>query len=437
MAGTEKDFARFSSHNGGGYQYNYLPRLNFAEGSRDPRLNAPLPSTYQPRQSMASDSGHHHHHNPTPAPEQSFPPRRTTSTEQPRHQNGLNQNGISSAYLSRHDPGTDSIRHHSSPMKVSQSNYNVPSKEATEGSQQQHHHDCEECAAAARAEYAPRRENSTDSQNLNTYLNEDMSEEAALRKIKTAQTISLSPELFEKLYLSPQTAVKGDLRKTFANPTPIALIGYVLSLTPLACDLMGWRGAGGAGAASNGAYYFFGGVLMLLGGILEFILGNTFSSVVFSSYGAFWFALGAAITPFFNTSAPYDPTNPAAGAATPGYESSWAFFLLFMALLSFIYLICSLRTNIMFVIVFAGLMIGFLLEASSYWNDAAANPAMGQVLLVAAGAIYFVACLAGWWVLLSQLLASVDFPIQIPVGDISHLIKGYSERPRSSKGYPV
>ena len=195
MAGTEKDFARFSSHNGGGYQYNYLPRLNFAEGSRDPRLNAPLPSTYQPRQSMASDSGHHHHHNPTPAPEQSFPPRRTTSTEQPRHQNGLNQNGISSAYLSRHDPGTDSIRHHSSPMKVSQSNYNVPSKEATEGSQQQHHHDCEECAAAARAEYAPRRENSTDSQNLNTYLNEDMSEEAALRKIKTAQTISLSPEV--------------------------------------------------------------------------------------------------------------------------------------------------------------------------------------------------------------------------------------------------
>ena len=29
-----------------------------------------------------------------------------------------------------------------------------------------------------------------------------------------------------------------------------ALIGFVLSLTPLSCDLMGWRGAGGNGAAS-------------------------------------------------------------------------------------------------------------------------------------------------------------------------------------------
>ena len=28
------------------------------------------------------------------------------------------------------------------------------------------------------------------------------------------------------------------------------LLGNWLSLTPLACDLMGWRGAGGDGAAS-------------------------------------------------------------------------------------------------------------------------------------------------------------------------------------------
>lgn len=32
-----------------------------------------------------------------------------------------------------------------------------------------------------------------------------------------------------------------------------ALVGFLLSLTPLSCDLMGWRGAGGSGAASTGA----------------------------------------------------------------------------------------------------------------------------------------------------------------------------------------
>lgn len=48
-----------------------------------------------------------------------------------------------------------------------------------------------------------------------------MSHEDALHKIKTAGSISISPELFEKIYLSPQNAVKGDLRKTVANPTPL------------------------------------------------------------------------------------------------------------------------------------------------------------------------------------------------------------------------
>jgi hypothetical protein len=48
-----------------------------------------------------------------------------------------------------------------------------------------------------------------------------------------------------------------------------ALIGFLLSLTPLSMDLMGWRGAGGNGAAGTGTYYFFGGLLMVLGSLGE------------------------------------------------------------------------------------------------------------------------------------------------------------------------
>jgi hypothetical protein len=32
-------------------------------------------------------------------------------------------------------------------------------------------------------------------------------------------------------------------------PYPRGLLGLCLALTPLACNLMGWRGAGGTGAA--------------------------------------------------------------------------------------------------------------------------------------------------------------------------------------------
>lgn len=48
-----------------------------------------------------------------------------------------------------------------------------------------------------------------------------------------------------------------------------ALIGFLLSLTPLSMTLMGWRGAGGSGSASIGWYYFCGGLLMVLGGLGE------------------------------------------------------------------------------------------------------------------------------------------------------------------------
>lgn len=43
----------------------------------------------------------------------------------------------------------------------------------------------------------------------------------ALAKFRSASSINMSPELFEKLYLNPQSKVKGELRKTFGNPTPV------------------------------------------------------------------------------------------------------------------------------------------------------------------------------------------------------------------------
>lgn len=99
-----------------------------------------------------------------------------------------------------------------------------------------------------------------------------------------------------------------------------------------------------------------------------------------------------------------------------------------MGLLSFIYLICALRTNLVFVAIFLGLLMTFVVLAGSYWQLASGNGAIAQKLQVAAGAFGFMATIAGWWIFFAQMLASVDFPFQIPVGDISHLITPMSER---------
>lgn len=44
---------------------------------------------------------------------------------------------------------------------------------------------------------------------------------ASMNRLRSAQSVSMSPEMFEKLYLSPPSNVKGQLRKTFGNPTPM------------------------------------------------------------------------------------------------------------------------------------------------------------------------------------------------------------------------
>ncbi|KAF6816467.1 gpr1 fun34-class plasma membrane protein [Colletotrichum musicola] len=268
------------------------------------------------------------------------------------------------------------------------------------------------------------------------YISPQMSRDDALRRVKTAGSISISPELFEKLYLSPQNNVKGDLRKTFGNPTPIAIVGFLISLTPLSCDLMGWRGAGGSGAAGIGSYFFFGGLLMFVGGLLEWVLGNTFPSVVFTTFGAYWLSFGATLNPSFAAFSSYAPPGAASGAeglATKGFNASFGFFTLAMGMITVVFLVCSLRTNIVFFIIFLTLVPTFALITAAYWflaMDFAGNSAFAAKLLEAAGACAFVTCMAGWYLIFAILLASLDFPLDLPVGDLSRVIRGKSEMSR-------
>lgn len=164
---------------------------------------------------------------------------------------------------------------------------------------------------------------------------------------------------------------------------------------------------------------------MTIGSILEFILGNTFPFVVFGTFGAFWLTFAATLTPYYNASIAYDPTDAAASAADPVFQSSFAFFQVYMGVLCFVYLIISVRTNLIFFLIFLLLVPAFGCLAGYFFTHGA-----HAVLLVAAGALTFVICLLGWYLFFVQLLAAVDFPLNLPVGDLSRFVKGASERKR-------
>ena len=97
-----------------------------------------------------------------------------------------------------------------------------------------------------------------------------------LSKTQTSSAMTISPELFEKLYLSPKTPHSGDALNRFANPTAMGFVGFVISTFTFATVLMGWGGASGlAGVA--GIFFFTGPVLLILGTIFEWIMGNFFA----------------------------------------------------------------------------------------------------------------------------------------------------------------
>ncbi|KAG5914014.1 hypothetical protein E4U42_000729 [Claviceps africana] len=250
------------------------------------------------------------------------------------------------------------------------------------------------------------------------------SDDAGLHGVRSAARVPVSPELLEKLHLASRTDA-GHVRKTFANPTPIPMAGFVLSLTPLSMHLMGWRGVGGSGAAGIPVYYFQGGLLMVVGALLEWILGNTFPAVVFSVFGSFWLAYAGILNANANAAAPL-----AQSTSTDDFNTTVACWFLFMGVLCFLFLICSLRTNVVFFAIFLSLVLAFALLTGAFLLKAEAGPANAarvDRLLVGAGATSFVTALGGWYILLALLLAAVDFPLRIPVGDLSTVVKGKSD----------
>ncbi len=68
---------------------------------------------------------------------------------------------------------------------------------------------------------------------------------------------------------------------------------------------------------------------MTLGGLLEFFLGNTFPSVVFVSFGAFWLSYGGLLLPQLNAYGAYAPPDAASlseGLTTTGFNASFGTF---------------------------------------------------------------------------------------------------------------
>jgi succinate-acetate transporter protein len=130
---------------------------------------------------------------------------------------------------------------------------------------------------------------------------------------------------------------------------------------------VGWRGAGGFASATNACSIWFGGLLLFFAGLGEFLLGNDFSFLVFMGYGAHILTFATTFVPSFNAVAFYSDGDP--NKATAGFAASFGtrlnplnplsvlisatgYYPIALGILSLIFLLGALRTNLIFVLIF-------------------------------------------------------------------------------------
>ena len=143
----------------------------------------------------------------------------------------------------------------------------------------------------------------------------------------------------------------------------------------------------------------------------------------------------ATLQPFYNAALAYaDPGTPQATALLNlEFLASFGFFLVYMGLLCLVFLICSLRTNLIFFLIFLLLVPTFACLAMAFFRFAEGDYVSGTNFKHAGGGMAFGVCLLGWYLFTVQLLASVDFPLNLPVVDLSQVIKGGSEKRKAKE----
>jgi succinate-acetate transporter protein len=112
-----------------------------------------------------------------------------------------------------------------------------------------------------------------------------------------------------------------------ADPGPLGLAGFALTTFVLSVYNAGLIGTGST--VVLGLALAYGGIAQLLAGMWEFVKGNTFGAVAFSSYGAFWISFWYLINHLPTDAAGNDLSH---GIAT--YLVAWGFFTAYMFMAS-------------------------------------------------------------------------------------------------------
>lgn len=229
---------------------------------------------------------------------------------------------------------------------------------------------------------------------------------------------------FERAYLTPGVAATpNESRVKLGNPTALGIAALLLSLFPLSINWMQWgTNTRGSNLTLVPSYYFVSLIGLEIAGILEWVLGNTFVFILFTTLGGFIGSLGAAFDPQFmiQQTALNVPSGAPSGTLqtlTSSYDSGMGIYILGWAFLSGIYFVGCTRINFVFSFIFFNITLMLSCVGGSYYLFAESHLISGSRLLTAGGAFGFIACVFGYYLMTSLVLQAVGMG-GLPQGDL-------------------
>lgn len=176
------------------------------------------------------------------------------------------------------------------------------------------------------------------------------------------------------------------------NPAPLGLCAFALTTFVLSAANAKLFGGEGADKIVIGLALFYGGLAQMLAGMWEFKVGNTFGATAFTSYGAFWLAVGASLQLHWIPSA-----------------TAFAFFLLGWTIFTLIMFIATLRTNLGLILLFGFLLVTFLLLTLAKFGG---SDSLGQL----GGYFGLATAFIAWYNALAGLLVATKAGFALPIG---------------------
>lgn len=186
------------------------------------------------------------------------------------------------------------------------------------------------------------------------------------------------------------------IKDTTSNPGPLGLLGFGLTTFLLNLHNAGVYPMNSAILAMGLCY---GGFAQIVAGIFEWHKNKIFTSVVFLSYGTFWWSLCLVLM------------LPKMGLAAATDKTGMGWYLFIWGFISLGFLICSLKKPRIIFIIFVTVVILFWLLAIDNWAD---NPNFGKAAGIEGIICGLLAIYAGLAELINETYGRSILPMGIP-----------------------